>query len=191
MSRWEPSHLDAAARRLVAIAELDDTGVTGMMRQAVETTGGELVGIDHRVKTVESLARKLADLVRQDPDIGVEEAGSDAYDVLRYTVVADTERYMGVHDAVLGRLRAEGIEVVLATNRWAGPGYRGINIRLRDRDRRFEVQFHTRQSFEAARATRGHYEELRLNETPQERKDELQNTIDDVFSPVAVPPGAL
>lgn len=85
----------------------------------------------------------------------------------------------------------EGVEVVLDANRWAGPGYRGINVRLRDDDRRFEVQFHTRKSFEAAGATRGYYEERRLAETPPERKDELRQIIDEVFSQVPVPPGVI
>ena len=57
--------------------------------------------------------------------------------------------------------------------------------------RRFEVQFHTRESFEAAKATRGLYEEYRLSATPPERRAELFALLDSAFAQVSVPPGAV
>lgn len=183
--------LDATARRLVARAELHDPGVTALVASVVEEAGGELVGLGNRVKTVESLTRKLADLVAQNPTRGVEAAANRVYDVLRYSVVASEDRYMAVHDLVLEGLRRGGVVVVLDSNRWAGPGYRGINVRLRIGDWRFEVQFHTPASYEAAKATRGYYEEGRLAETPEERKVELQRLVNAVFAAVVVPPGVL
>lgn len=184
--------LDVAARRLVALAELDDRDISELMEQAARHAGGVLVGLDNRIKTVESLRRKLADLVGQDPTLTVEEATEQVYDVLRFTVVAEAGRYMATHDAVLAELRSREVDVVAETNRWAGPGYRGINMRLRVGDaRRLELQFHTRESFEAAKATRGLYEEYRLGTTPPERRAELFDLLDNAFTQVSVPPGAV
>jgi hypothetical protein len=191
MAWSEHDLVDATVRRLVAGAELHDPEVTALMGSVAGETDGWLVGLPHRVKTVESLTRKLNDLVAQNPTRGVEAASSQVYDVLRYTVVATDDRYMEVHDQVLDGLRQRGATVVLDANRWAGPGYRGINVRLRVGDWRFEVQFHTPASYEATKATRGYYEEERLAETPEARKDELHEMTDAIFAPIPVPPGAL
>ena len=191
MSWSEHDLVDATARRLVAVAELHDPEVTAVVSSVVEETRGRLVGLPNRVKTVESLTRKLNDLIAQNPTRGVETAATQVYDVLRYTVVATDDHYIEVHDRVLDGLRQQGVTVVLDSNRWAGPGYRGINVRLRIGDWRFEVQFHTPASYEATKATRGYYEEERLAETPEARKDELHQMTDAVFAPIPVPPGAL
>ena len=123
------------------------------------------VGVDNRVKTVESL---------------------------RFTVVAEPGRYMATHHDVLAELRSQGVDVVAETNRWGGPGFRGINVRLRvGPARRFEVQLHTRESFEAAKATRGLHEEYRLSTTPPDRRAELFALLDNAFAQVSVPPGAI
>lgn len=184
--------LDVTARRLVALAELDDRDITEVVEQAARHAGGFLVGLDNRLKTVESLRRKLADLHGQDPTLTVEEAAEQIYDVLRFTVVAEPGRYMATHDDVLAELRSQGVEVVAEANRWGGPGYRGINLRLRAGPaRRFEVQLHTRESFEAAKATRGLYEEYRLSTTPPDRRAELFALLDSAFAQVSVPPGAV
>jgi hypothetical protein len=186
------SDLDLVARRLVALAELDDPEVTALVDHLSAEAGGTMVGLTNRIKAVESLRRKLADLLAQDPTMSVAEAADQVYDVLRFTVVADPEHYMAIHDEVLDGLRRQGVDLAADDNRWAGPGYRGINARLRvGAGQRFEVQFHTRESFEAAKATRGLYEEYRLSSTSPERRAELVEEIDETFARVPPPPRAV
>ncbi len=51
---------------------------------------------------------------------------------------------MVVREAVITVLQRRDVTVVEERNRWRGPGYRGINVRLVTGDRRrFEIQFHT------------------------------------------------
>ncbi len=183
--------IDVAARRLVALAELDDHDVTEVVSQAALRAAAELVGLDNRIKSVESLQRKLADFLAQDPALTIAEAAEQVYDVLRFTAVAEPEHYMAAHNDVLSTLAAHGVEVVEDVNRWAGPRYRGINARLRLGSRRFEVQFHTPASYAAAKATRGLYEEFRLASTLPHRRAELAVAIEEVFAQVPAPPGAV
>ena len=183
--------IDVAARRLVALAELDDHDVTEAVRQAALRAAAELVGLDNRIKSVESLRRKLADFRAQDPALTIAEVAERVYDVLRFTVVAEPERYIAAHKEVLSSLAAHGVELVDDANRWAGPRYRGINARLRLGSRPFEVQFHTPASYAAAKATRGLYEEFRLASTLPHRRAELAVAIEEVFAQVPVPPGAV
>jgi len=161
------------------------------VRRGALRAQADLVGLDNRIKGVESLRRKLTDLLTQDPTLTVDEAAGHVYDVLRFTVVAVPERYMAAHDDVLSGLDAQGVELVEDGNRWAGPRYRGINARLQVGARRFEVQFHTPESYAAAKATRGLYEEFRLASTPPQRRAELAASIEEVFARVPVPPGAV
>ncbi|MGI8662235.1 MAG: hypothetical protein ACR2LQ_03375 [Acidimicrobiales bacterium] len=183
--------LDVLARQLVAMAELDDGILTDSLRFLVSKTDGTLAGLDHRIKSVDSLKRKLTDMLALDPDLELSGAALRVYDVLRFTVVAEVEHYMAVYEALLAELQRQGTTVVEARNRWAGPGYRGINVRLRmGANQRFEIQFHTRDSYAAAKATRGQYEELRLSTSP-ERVAELAASIGEVFARVPVPAGAV
>jgi len=184
--------VDVLARHLVAMAELDDGILTDTIQLLVSTTDSALVGLDHRIKTVDSLRRKLTDMLALDPDLELPDVGERVYDVLRYTVVAEVDEYMAVYEALLAELQRQGSTVVEARNRWEGPGYRGINVHLRaGMNQRFEVQFHTRASYAAAKATRGQYEELRISTTTPARAAELATAIDEAFASVPTPPGAV
>ena len=184
--------LDVAARRLVARAELDDPDVTDLVRAVAAEAGGALVGLDDRIKELDSVKRKLSDMIARQPGLTPAEAAERLFDVLRFTVVSDAGSYMAVRDAVLATLQQRNVTVVEERNRWRGPGYRGINVRLITRDhRRFEFQFHTPESYAANKATRGQYEELRLGTTSVQRVTELAAAIEATFGEVPVPPGAV
>jgi ppGpp synthetase/RelA/SpoT-type nucleotidyltranferase len=184
--------VDVLARHLVAMAELDDGVLTDSLQLLVSRTEGALVGLDHRIKTVDSLRRKLADMLALDPDLQLADAAERVHDVLRYTVVADLDAYMAVYEPLLAELRRQGATVLEVRNRWAGPGYRGINVHLRAGvNQRFEIQFRTRDSYAAAKATRGQYEELRLATISPERAADLVAAIEAAFAAVPVPPGAV
>lgn len=184
--------VDVVARHLVAMAELDDGIRTDSIQFLVSRTEGVLVGLDHRIKTVDSLRRKLTDMLELDPALELDDAAERVYDVLRYTVVVEANDYMAVYEGLLAELERQGSTVVEARNRWAGPGYRGINVHLRaGMNQRFEVQFHTRDSYAAAKATRGQYEELRLATTSPARARVLAAAIDEAFARVPVPPRAV
>jgi hypothetical protein len=59
--------LDVAARRLVARAELDDPDVTDLVRAVAAEAGGALVGLDNRIKELDSVKRKLSDMIAGEP----------------------------------------------------------------------------------------------------------------------------
>jgi hypothetical protein len=55
---------------------------------------------------------------------------------------------------------------------------------------RFEVQFHTRASFEAKQLTHGAYERIRNPQTSEPELDELEGFQQQVCAKVPVPSGA-
>ena len=71
-------------------------------------------------------------------------------------------------------------------------GYRGVNTSWRNRvsGQRFEVQFHTPQSYHAKEYTHPRYEEARHPSTSPERVMELHASMNEIFGKVPIPKGA-
>jgi hypothetical protein len=69
----------------------------------------------------------------------------------------------------------QGFTPMDVKNYWSGgDAYNGINVTMRDASGQvFEVQFHTQESFDAARANHGPYDEYRSPDTTPERREEL------------------
>src|SRR5260370_38766447 len=79
-----------------------------------------------------------------------------------------------------------------SANYWADPEYKGINTRwVTQQGQRFEVQFHTPESFHAKQGvTHEAYERLRSPQTADEERRELEDFQRDVSSHLQVPDGA-
>ena len=68
-------------------------------------------------------------------------------------------------------------------------GYRGINATLiSPNGQKFELQFHTPESFKLKMETHSLYEEVRLPTTPKTRKDELRKLQIEMANKISIPP---
>ncbi len=78
-------------------------------------------------------------------------------------------------------------------NSWSGEEYKGINSQWLEPDtgQRFEVQFHTRASFEAKQLTHNAYERLRTKRADKFEELVLEAFQAKVSAQVPVPPGAV
>ena len=92
-----------------------------------------------------------------------EEAVSLVPDAIRYTFQYDEARYTQGVRTDIARMKDQGFELDKLKNYWSDEKYKGINSQWIEPDtgQRFEVQFHTRISFEAKQLTHGAYERLR------------------------------
>ena len=86
-------------------------------------------------------------------------------DTIRYTFQYRESRYTQGVWTDIERLKGEGFELHKLKNSWSDDEYKGINSTWiqPDTGQRFEVQFHTRISFEAKQLTHTAYER-----TPQQ-----------------------
>ena len=84
-------------------------------------------------------------------------------DAIRYTFQYQEARYTQGVLADIVRLKDQGFKLDKLKNSWSDDQYKGINSQWIEPDtgQRFEVQFHTRISFEAKQLTHGAYERLR------------------------------
>ena len=147
------------------IARREEEKISPALR-AIESQDPDrhLVGFEHRLKGRDRIKEKIYDgikLLKHSP----EEAVSHVPDTIRYTFQYRESRYTQGVWTDIERLKGEGFELHKLKNYWSDDQYRGINSTWIEPDtgQRFEVQFHTRISFEAKQLTHTAYER-----TPQQ-----------------------
>lgn len=196
---WERDglRLDAADNRkvdaYVARARAAEPAISRDVRAAADLSRAELVGFDHRLKSPDSLKRKVATDLKDHPERNVDDALARLSDAVRYTLQWPDDRYVTGVTLAAEVLSAWGDDTTKWSNTWGREkGYKGLNSgwSAADSRQRFEVQFHTPASKYAQEETHKLYEELRLPSTSPERKRELQDQQDAIFAAVPVPDGA-
>ena len=104
----------------------------------------------------------------KESNLSPEQAVSLVPDAIRYTFQYQEARYTQGVLADIERLKDQGFELDKLKNSWSDDQYKGINSQWIEPDtgQRFEVQFHTRISFEAKQLT---HERLRTAPHPAGR----------------------
>ena len=174
------------------IAEREEEKISPALR-ATESQDPDrhLVGFDDRLKDRDRIKEKVAKNI-DEKDLSPEEATALLPDAIRYTFQYDEARYTyGVQTDIV-RMKEQGFELVVLKNSWSTDQYKGINSQWIEPDsgQRFELQFHTRISFEAKQITHSAYERLRT-----EQPDPFEHMVLEAFQrkvadAVPVPPGA-
>jgi len=184
------SKVEAVA--LIEVAQKAEGKTTDALSDLAKQTGGEMVGLDYRLKSEESLTRKIFDIADQTGE-PPEEVAKDMKDVLRYTTVFAPKDYVkGVEDTCR-QLLATGHRKKKFKNTWGNKtGYLGINaVFVTPEGAMFELQFHTPDSFYAKdKGTHDLYEEQRRLDPADPRYIELEMLQQDVFNGVERPEGA-
>lgn len=189
----ENSRVEAECDR---IAKREEDRISPAMR-AIESQDPDrhLIGFEHRLKGRDRIKEKVYDKI-EEFSYSAEEALSVVSDAIRYTFEYRDARYTQGVWSDIERLKGEGFKLHQLKNFWSGEEYKGINSQWIEPDtgQRFEVQFHTRISFEAKQITHDGYERIRTQEVTQ-RADEFEKMVLKAFQrkvcgEVPIPPGA-
>jgi len=150
-----------------------------------------LIGFEHRLKGRDRIKEKVYDNMKEF-DFSPEEAASVVPDTIRYTFQYREAHYTEGVWADVGRLKGQGFELHKLKNSWADDQYKGINSQwiVPESGQRFEVQFHTRISFEAKQLTHDAYERLRTHQADKFEQMVLEAFQGKVTAEVPVPPSA-
>jgi hypothetical protein len=174
------------------VAEREREKISPAMR-AIESQDPDrhLVGFDDRLKGRDRIKEKV-DAFTNDLNISPAEAVSLVSDAIRYTFQYQEARYTQGVLADIARLKDQGFELDKVKNSWSDEQYKGINSQWIDPDsgQRFEVQFHTRISFEAKQLTHPAYERLRSKQADMFEELVLEAFQKKVTAEVPVPSGA-
>lgn len=192
------SYARATAGELIRRAEDVEPRVTGHIRAVAFSRRGKPKGLEYRIKSQDSLARKLRDKAAENPlgtlapGKAVQQEADQVSDTLRYTIILEP-------DATYGHLFAEISETMkkfkytpdLRKNYWErSTTYKGINLTFKTPDSPplgFEVQLHTEGSFATKQRNHEEYEEERELDTSEERKKVLNETMEGRWRDVTIP----
>jgi hypothetical protein len=182
-------------RGCAKIREISERVITpALCRIEAQDPDRGLVGLKYHLKNPDRLKEKVAIALEEQSGLTPKQALSGVPDAVRFTFRYSEERYAGGVRADLERLCAQGFELAKPLkNSWANDQYKGINSQWCEPNtgQRFEVQFHTRASFEAKQFTHLAYERVRNPQTSDAELDELGDFQRHVSGKVLVPPGAM
>jgi (p)ppGpp synthase/HD superfamily hydrolase len=129
-------------RKIYSKSVANEPTITSDLETIVSGVGAKLAGLDGRLKSTESLLRKM-------------QAGSVSadriYDIVRYTEIAEPAGYSDYFYETVAKLKHKGYTVVRVKNYWINENdpYQGVNVRLiSPAGQKFELQFHTQESFD-------------------------------------------
>ena len=183
------SRVEAACDR---IAELEREKISPALR-AIESQDPDrhLIGFDRRMKGRDRIKEKVCDTVKE-RDRSLEDAVSLVPDAIRCTFQYRESRYTEGVWADITRLKNQGFELEKLKNCWSKEQYKGINSQWIEPEsgQRFEVQFHTRISFEAKQLTHDAYKLLRTYQVDKFEELVLEAFQKKIASDVPVPQGA-
>lgn len=171
-----------------------EPAITEALKKISDTTGTEMVGLEHKTKTKTSFLRKIADDTENSTDAKViMGAIDDTHDVIRYTYQAEAKSLVESYKNVVNEMEAAGFNLSRVKNTWLNKrsAYKGINCVFQTSEgTKFEVQFHTPESF-AVKNGKQHklYEEFRKSETSKERKMELTKQMFEESKDLEMPEG--
>lgn len=170
----------AARQQLAAVAKFEPL-VAQTLSELATFNGGDLVGLQYRLKSVESLSRKMAD-----------QPGVPINDALRYTMRFDEANFTESTKATRADLQNQGYKSLVIRNTFKdGQPYKGINSTfLTPEGEMFELQFHTQESFKMKDIINHPlYEQQRLLPLTGPTWTNLRNQMIQNSSSVPNPPG--
>jgi hypothetical protein len=169
------------AQELLLQAQKNEPNITADLQNIAEKVTAEMVGLERKFKTEESLTRKLAETAEVSSE-KIERVAESVNDALRYTFVLPFEIYAESFQKAIEILINSDYQVPKKRiwNAWKNigrsrdKGYRGINITvISSQNQKFELQFHTAESFALKTETHNLYKELRSKMVSEKREIEL------------------
>ena len=145
----------------------------------------------HGLKEPDRFKERLAGLIRGEPDKSVEQHVGEIHDGVRYTFVSDGKDYVRTVSQATAILEESGFEIGVRKNNWANAEYKGVNTRWWDHEGRcrFEIQFHTHESWQVKQATHGAYIRIQDTTTPPDERERLRAYQREMSSTLVLPPG--
>ena len=122
--------------------------VTKIMVGLAEALDGDLDQLDQRLKSTDSLARKIKDDADKEHKGDIDTSSSKVSDSIRYTMTVDGSKYTDSVLKVIARFEAMGYEVRVKNFWEGGDPYQGINMKLTKNGVTVEFQMHTPESLQ-------------------------------------------
>jgi len=149
------------AARIRARSEALEPAITQMMMGIALFQEGEMVELDQRLKSTQSLARKIHDEAITEWNGDEEAAAESISDSIRYTMVVSGDRYLDTVQQVIKEFEGDGF-AVKTKNYWQpGDPFDAMLLKLTKDGITTEFQILTPEAKKAKLATHDHYKVYR------------------------------
>jgi hypothetical protein len=174
------------AQRLRRDAEAVEPVVTSLMEgiaKSIDADFAELEGkssLVNRLKSTDSLARKIDQDAEKDHGGDREKAANTISDAVRYTLNLDDNNYADGVEKTIGAVEQTGWKVESVKNFWqAGDPYDGTNIKLSKDGVKVELQLHTPSSHKVKEVDlHDDYEKYRVEKDNSKRQNLWDSMVD-------------
>jgi ribosomal protein S18 acetylase RimI-like enzyme len=181
----------AEAKRLREKALAVEPVVTKLMVDLQKISGGEFVQLDHRIKSTNSLARKIDSEAVAEFDGDRSRAADAVSDAVRYTLKVGDENYTDALTNTVAALESSGFKLRVKNFWQSGDPYDGVNIKAKKDGVEVEIQLHTPSSFshkEGEGGTHRIYEKYQI-ELNDNTRQSMWNQMIDIAKGVSKPAG--
>lgn len=135
-----------AAQQIRKQAEALEPEITENLLGIAEKYNGQFVQLDQRLKSTDSLARKI-DTIANGEGISTEDAAGTISDAVRYTMTVPDSGYTDATTGIIAEFEQDGYSV-RTKNYWQqGDSYQGINMKITKNGITTEFQLHTPNSY--------------------------------------------
>lgn len=178
------------AASAVSKAKEVEPAITGALQDVAAATGGKMIGLEYKLKTEESLARKLEKVSSksgQDPKKTLE----SMYDINRYTTQYSEENMTAGIQQTFSTLESKGYTVMRVRNTFPeDSSYRAVNTVVKTpQGTYFELQFHTQKSFDVKMSNHVLYEKQREKGISKELYDMYDDQMKEAARSIPTPKG--
>jgi len=165
-SEEQYQQIKALAEDRFSKAREQEGAYTELMEQLASEHGGQLVGLEHSLKSADGLTRKIRmDMIEK--GLTEEEAAQQITDANRYTMTFGADEFVAKAQEVQASLSKQGW--TMYDHKWknyfqSGDAYDGYNTVMENKDtgQLFELQFHTPQSVQIKKQARHLFERFRV-----------------------------
>lgn len=190
-----PYPLDSGslAKQVNDFAIVKEKQITRDVTDAVKRAGGRMYGLNNRLKTKDSIQRKIS-TDSEEKGITEYKAAKDVKDAVRYTMLKDNKDFVSGYFKMKNELLKKHYEEVRCRNyfemyREGKVKHKSVQSVFKDPSGYlFEVQFQTPESQKAKDEKTPIYEERRKPGLSDERKKLLEDKMTSLMEPVPYPP---
>lgn len=165
--------------------------ITKFLKDVSNSENSELFGLDYRIKTKESLIRKIISDSKEKA-IPIKETTNQINDILRYTMINDDESFTYKYFKIIEKMKEKGYNIIRVKNTFVdGVTYKGINTLVQTKSGDiFELQFHTPESIKVKEDDLHKiYEKQRLLDKDKDKKkwDSLTEEMIKISNTIPIP----
>jgi hypothetical protein len=184
----EKDKIDSYANKIYNEAKTKEPKITN----AVKSSANKLYGLEHKLKTKESIKRKL-DKESTEENKLIKDAANDIKDAVRYTTISNNNNFVKDYNDFKTKMSNKGYTEVRCKNNFTAyqegkVKHKSVQSIFEDKDGyKFEVQFQTPESQKAKDKKTPLYEERRNPRTSRERAEYLESEMTKLMDPVPIP----